>query len=41
MDIGFFIFAAFAFLVGLLIFKYDKPTKPQKKLTGRGGDFQE
>lgn len=41
MEIGVLIFIGFISLVGLLIFKYDKPAKPQKKVTGRGGDFQE
>ena len=35
------IFAIYAGLLGLLIFRYEKPTRTRKKLTGRGGDFAE
>lgn len=41
MDIGLVIFLGFAALILLLIYKFEKPAKNRKKLTGRGGDFAE
>jgi hypothetical protein len=38
---SFVIIAVYAGLLGLLIFRYEKPTRDRKKLTGRGGDFAE
>ncbi len=35
------VLALYAGLLGLLIFRYEKPTRDRKKLTGRGGDFAE
>jgi hypothetical protein len=41
MDTAVIIFIIFALSVGLLIYKYERPAKKGKKLTGRGGDFAE
>jgi len=41
MFIGIAIFATFTVLLGLLIFKYERPTRTRRKITGRGGDFAE
>jgi hypothetical protein len=41
MVIGFIIFAVFAGLIGLVIYKYERPSTPRGKMTGRGGDFQD
>jgi len=41
MFIGLAIFVIFAALVSLLIFKYERPTRTRRKITGRGGDFAE
>jgi hypothetical protein len=41
MIIGFSIFLLFLGLVATLIFSYEKPSKKNRKLTGRGGDFAE
>jgi preprotein translocase subunit YajC len=38
--IAFGIFFVFVALVGVLIFKYDRPNKRRDKSTGRGGDFE-
>jgi hypothetical protein len=38
---SFIIIAVYGALLGLLIFRYEKPTRDRKKLTGRGGDFAE
>ncbi len=41
MKIGFGIFFAFVALVGVLIFRFETPTKRERRgLTGRGGDFE-
>ncbi|CAN2189762.1 hypothetical protein MCEPAE42_00517 [Candidatus Nanopelagicaceae bacterium] len=40
MGIGIAIVALYAFLAGVLIFKYEKPSKNRGKITGRGGDFE-
>jgi len=41
MEIGLLIFALFALLVGVVIYRFEYPTKSAKKITGRGGDFDE
>ena len=41
MIVNLIILAVYASLLGLLIFRYEKPTRDRKKLTGRGGDFAE
>jgi len=41
MNIGFAIFLIFAAALGLLLYKYERPSTSKKKLTGRGGDFAE
>ena len=41
MKIGFILIAIFFALVGLLIFKFERTAPRPKKLTGRGGDFEE
>lgn len=41
MDIGLVIVLGFAAIILLLIYRFDKPAKNRKKLTGRGGDFAE
>lgn len=41
MIIAISIFAAFSGLLALLIISYERPTKKNKKITGRGGDFAE
>jgi hypothetical protein len=41
MDTAVIIFIIFAFSIGLLIYKYERPAKKGEKLTGRGGDFAE
>jgi hypothetical protein len=41
MILNLVIFAIYAGLLGMLIFRYEKPTRNRKKLTGRGGDFAE
>ena len=38
--IAFGIFAVFVVLVGVLVFKYDRPNRGRDKSTGRGGDFE-
>jgi preprotein translocase subunit YajC len=38
--IAFGIFAVFVALVGVLVFKYDRPNRRRDKSTGRGGDFE-
>ena len=30
----------YATAAGVLLFVYEKPRKPRRKLTGRGGDFE-
>jgi hypothetical protein len=40
MWVGIVIVALYAFLAGVLIFKYEKPKKNRGKITGRGGDFE-
>jgi hypothetical protein len=39
MEVGFIIFAVFVGLITLVIFKYERPSAPRGKITGRGGDF--
>jgi hypothetical protein len=41
MEIGFFFLALFALLVGVFIFRFDYPSNRARKITGRGGDFNE
>jgi hypothetical protein len=41
MIVGVAIFAAFSGLIAILIISYERPTKKNKKITGRGGDFAE
>jgi hypothetical protein len=41
MKLGIVIIGIFFALVGLLIFKFEKPASRTEKLTGRGGDFSE
>jgi len=41
MEIGILIIAFFTILIGVLIYWVDHPTKPPRKITGRGGDFNE
>jgi hypothetical protein len=41
MIVGIAIFAVFSGLLALLIISYERPTKKNKKITGRGGDFAE
>jgi len=36
----FLIIGAFASLVGVLLVAYERPAKNNKKITGRGGDFE-
>jgi hypothetical protein len=41
MITGVAIFLAFSGLLALLIISYERPSKKNKKITGRGGDFAE
>ena len=41
VEIGIAIVLCFAALIGILIYKFDRPSGPREKLTGRGGDFQD
>jgi hypothetical protein len=41
MEIAVAIFLLFTLLVGVVIFRFDHPTKRGPKITGRGGDFNE
>jgi hypothetical protein len=41
MIAGVAIFLAFAGLLALLLISYERPSKKNKKITGRGGDFAE
>jgi hypothetical protein len=34
------IIGLFAVVVAVFLVAYEKPSKPKKKLTGRGGDFE-
>jgi hypothetical protein len=38
--VAFGIFSVFVVLVGVLVFKYERPSSSRKKTTGRGGDFE-
>jgi hypothetical protein len=40
MPTGFVIFGAFAALVAILIWVYERPQKQRRKISGRGGDFE-
>jgi hypothetical protein len=37
---AFIIFGIFVVLVAILIFAYERPKKPKRKMSGRGGDFE-
>lgn len=41
VKVGIAIVLIFVMLVGILIFKFERPSTRPKKLTGRGGDFAE
>jgi len=41
MEVAIAIFALFALLVGLVVYRFEHPTKGDPKITGRGGDFQD
>jgi hypothetical protein len=41
MIAGVAIFVAFSGLLALLLISYERPSKKNKKITGRGGDFAE
>ncbi|MEN9412233.1 MAG: hypothetical protein RIQ92_670 [Actinomycetota bacterium] len=41
MIVGATIFLVFCGLIAILLFSYEKPSKKNKKITGRGGDFAE
>jgi hypothetical protein len=41
MIAGVAIFLAFSGLLALLLISYERPSKKNKKITGRGGDFAE
>ncbi len=41
MEVGIAFFLLFAILVSFALFRYERPTKPRGKVTGRGGDFQD
>jgi|GEM_PF-611581 len=41
MEIGIIVFAVFAGLIALVIIRYERPSTPRGKMTGRGGDFQD
>ncbi len=41
MVIGIVLILVYAAMIGLLIFKYDRPNPRRGKVSGRGGDFAE
>lgn len=41
MAIGIAIVVVYAFMVGVLVFRYDHPSARRGKISGRGGDFSE
>lgn len=41
MEIGLLIIVAFVALVGLVLYRFHKPSGAKARITGRGGDFQE
>jgi hypothetical protein len=37
---AFLIFGLFVVIVAILIFAYERPKRPKRKISGRGGDFE-
>jgi hypothetical protein len=40
MKTGILLIFIFVSLTGVLIYRFEKPSKSKRKITGRGGDFE-